>query len=92
MVSRPPDFILFISFIKLYKLSVQMLESTWNMTNVNDTIVGEALLVSIPDEVKGILVTTLGKPLKLSCDYKCKKKRLATLVVYFYGYGQRGWS
>ena len=45
-----------------------MSETTWNMTNVNDTIVGEALPVSIPDEVKGILVATLGKELKLSCE------------------------
>ena len=90
LVSRPPDFIFSISFIKLYKLSVQMLESTWNMTNANDTVVGEALPVSIPYEVKGILVTTLGKALKLSCDYKWQTKKLSTLLVYPYRYGQRG--
>ena len=47
---------------------IQMSETTWNMT-ANATIVGEALPVSIPFEVKGILVTILGKELKLSCDY-----------------------
>ena len=51
-----------------------MSETTWNMTNVNDTIVGEALQVSIPFEVKGFLVITLGKALKLSCDYNWQKK------------------
>ena len=56
-----------------------MSETTWNMTNVNDTIIGEALPVSIPDEVKEILVTTLGKALKLSCDYKLQKKDLQPL-------------
>ena len=46
-----------------------MSETTWNMTNVNDTIVGEVLPVFIPFEVKGFLVITLGKALKKSCDY-----------------------
>ena len=63
-----------------------MSETTWNMTNVNDTIVGEVLPVFIPFEVKGFLVITLGKALKKSCDYKWQKIRLSTLVVY---HGQR---
>ena len=42
-----------------------MSEMSWNMT-VNATVVGEALPVSIPFEVKGILVSILGNALALS--------------------------